>query len=249
MLKPGLRNGKPEVTSDVHIPVNFGGRPTSYLGNDAKTLTRPVLTNVIWTEAPTYAQVVAAFPAKARIAKTGGNVVLDCSFKSDGRLTGCELLGETPKGLDLGRAAKTLMPLFMGPTLRSDGPAPFARGADSNHLPHRDDLCDPSRDGQARWTAAPSAEALLAAIPATAATAGVRTARVVMSCTIAQGGGLEGCKVSSEDPVGLGFGAATLGLVKDIRVSIWTAEGLPTIGGSINVPIRYDIPQASPPKP
>lgn len=250
LLKPGLRNGKPEVTSDVHIPVNFGGRPTSYLGNDAKTLTRPVLTNVVWTEAPTYAQVVAAFPVKARIAKTGGNVVLDCSFKSDGRLTGCEVLGETPKGLDLGRAAKTLMPLFMGPTLRSDGASTLRAGVQIPiTFPIEMTSATQPVTGKPRWTAAPSAEALLAAIPATAATAGVRTARVVMSCTIAQGGGLEGCKVSSEDPVGLGFGAATLGLAKDIRVSIWTAEGLPTIGGSINVPIRYDIPQASPPKP
>ena len=36
-----------------------------------------------------------------------------------------------------------------------------------------------------------------------------------------------------------GAGAAVLSVVDTIRLTTWTAEGLPTIGGRVRIPLRY----------
>ncbi len=249
LMTPALRNGKPEPWNELRIPVNFKSSPNQSGELTPPNLIRPSLTNVVWTQAPTAAQVATAFPAKARAAKTGGNAVLDCNLDEAGRLTKCVTLGETPKRLDIARAAKTLTLFFVGPTLRSDGASTKGAGVQIPFtFPIEMTSATEPVVGKPRWTAAPTAEALAAAIPATAAASGIRTARVVLSCRIAQGGSLEACGIASEEATAQGFGAAALGLAKDIRVSIWTAEGLPTIGGAIQVPIRFDVP-AAPAKP
>lgn len=249
LMKPATRNGTPIPGGQVRIPVNFDW-PAGY--RSPGMLTKPVATNVVWEAAPTYAQVVAAYPAKARAAGVGGNATLGCTFKTEGRLTSCSVLGQTPAGMGFGEAARSLAQFFIGPALRTDGesskgvavqiPVTFALEMLTSSKPVT---------GKPKWTATPSADDLVGAIPAAAVAAGVKTARVVIACAIAQGGGIEACAITKEDPPGLGFGEATLRLAKSIRVSTWTVEGLPTVGGSVTVPIRYDVPQpeAAPTKP
>jgi hypothetical protein len=64
-----------------------------------------------------------------------------------------------------------------------------------------------------------------------------------MNCTIGSGGVLQACNPESEEPAGYGFGAAAAGLAGKLRVKPWTAEGLPTVGGLVRVPLRYDLQQ------
>ncbi len=38
-----------------------------------------------------------------------------------------------------------------------------------------------------------------------------------------------------------------MALAKDFQVSVWTPEGLPTVGGLVRVPIRYQMGSSDPP--
>jgi hypothetical protein len=42
----------------------------------------------------------------------------------------------------------------------------------------------------------------------------------------------------------LGIGQAALALAPTFRLSTWTAEGLPVVGGAINIPLRYEAKAA-----
>jgi hypothetical protein len=87
-------------------------------------------------------------------------------------------------------------------------------------------------------------EDFTAVIPAAARRAKVYQARVVMACVVGASGSLEDCKAVSEDPGGLGYADAALSLSKFFRLSVWTDEGLPTIGGQVRVPLRFDLTEA-----
>ncbi|HEX7948265.1 MAG TPA: hypothetical protein VF495_26605, partial [Phenylobacterium sp.] len=62
-------------------------------------------------------------------------------------------------------------------------------------------------------------------------------------------GALEACTAASEEPAGLGYADAALALAKAFRLSVWTDEGLPTIGGVVRVPLRFDLQSAMQTKP
>jgi hypothetical protein len=253
-MKPAMRDGKP-VVSGVSIPINFVA-PRTATGSRIPgqglyaPLMRQVLSNVSWTQAPTYAQVAAAYPLKAREAQVGGRVTLVCKFKEDGRVGGCDALQEEPKRLGFATTAKTLVGEFRGPTVTSDGKStvgvmtqiPFTFAVE---------MLDPETRliGKPRWTALPKGEDVMAGYPNAAVQAGVRQARVVIACDVAPGGRLSGCASEKEEPAGLGFAASALALANAFEVSRWTAEGLPTVGGRIRVPIRYELPEESPKTP
>jgi hypothetical protein len=48
--------------------------------------------------------------------------------------------------------------------------------------------------------------------------------------------------VTSEEPAEFGFGQAALALAPHFRLSVWTEQGLPTVGGRVTLPIRYQLP-------
>lgn len=255
LMKPATRDGVP-VVSSVRMPINFSGlsdRATgSHLpgGGGARPLmARSVVSDLVWDQAPNYADVAAAYPQKARDASAGGRVTLKCTLKADGRLSACSTVTEEPKGMGFSAAAKTLIPRFVGPTRYSDGKS-IAGAFTQVPFVFAPDMLDPSKRfvGKASWAVLPSGDRMSAGYPRKALDAGVEQARVVMSCVAGEGGNLENCAVSKEDPAGLGFAEAALALSESFRIRPWTMDGLPTIGGKVNVPIRYQAPkEASPP--
>ncbi|MEZ5996698.1 MAG: energy transducer TonB [Hyphomonadaceae bacterium] len=62
--------------------------------------------------------------------------------------------------------------------------------------------------------------------------------RVVLDCTVAADGRIA-CAVASEEPVGWGFGEASLRAARQFRVAPATADGRPTSGGRISVPMMW----------
>lgn len=72
-------------------------------------------------------------------------------------------------------------------------------------------------------------------------------ARVVINCLVGPGGVLVDCRTDAEEPSGYGFGAGAASLSGKFRLGVWTAEGLPSVGGRVSVPIRYDLKQAPQP--
>lgn len=254
LMKPATRDGKP-VESRANIPINFimpgGGTGTHIRGGQAPGLTpmtRMVVSNLVWNEAPSYAEVAAAYPEKAKAASAGGRATLKCTLAADGRLGSCSTIAEEPKGMGFAAAARSLIPKFVGPTQFADG-KPIKGAMTQVPFVFAPDMLDPSKHvvGKVQWAALPSGDAISAGYPRKAIDAGVATARVVILCTTGGGGKLEDCSVASEEPAGLGFAEAGLALSQSFRVRPWTEEGLPTIGAKVRVPVRYNLPTETPP--
>jgi protein TonB len=94
----------------------------------------------------------------------------------------------------------------------------------------------------AHWIRRPSRDELLDFYPAGALDRGVG-GRVVLNCLVGAGGGIE-CAVLSETPRGQGFARAALAASRLFRMAPATADGRPTEGGRIEVPIVFDPPKS-----
>lgn len=243
LMKPGRRKGVP-VVSMVAIPINWegmGGRPTEIIGSR-----RVVPGELPWAEAPSYTDVAAAYPKKAQAEKLAGRATLACALSEQGRLNSCDVATVEPRGYGFDTAAKALAKQFRF-EVATDADRKATRSVDI----HLTMVFDPSMLGVAtplvgkpRWAALPKAEQMQATFAGLGVTG---TARVTLECTVQQGGSVSGCRVASEDPAGKGVGTAALSLAPAFRLTTWTAEGLPTVGGTVRIPIRYesDAPAAA----
>lgn len=252
LMTPARKNGQP-VVSSVNIPITFPA-PDKATGSHIRPATDDgfrrdrLIAKMPWKQAPSYAETLAAYPAKARTEKKAGFAALDCNITRAGGLSGCNIIREEPRGYGFGQAARSLATRFVGPATDSAGQslerartqvsftfAPEALGATSPII------------GRPNWTSIPQVGDLAAVIPAQARKAGVFKARVVMSCTVGPTGSLEACEAQSEDPAGLGYAGAALALARTFRLAVWSDEGLPTIGGTVRVPIRFDFDDVAKP--
>ena len=248
LMKPATLKGVP-VISLVRIPLVFsmpsGLEPASNFG--ARQTVAPAMA---WPEAPTYAAVAAAYPKKARANNVAGRATLNCNFSKDGHITSCNTVAEEPRGQGFADAAKLLAKQFRAFPTTSTGATLAGAGV---QLPVTFDLAMLTGAtpviGKAQWAGLPSAEDTRAAFAKVET--GHGTVRVVLACVVQQGGGVSDCKVTREEPAGIGVGPAALALTPRFRLSTWTNEGMPTVGGTINIPLRYeggDAPQ-TPAKP
>ena len=187
-----------------------------------------------WVEAPSVADVAAAYPAKAKAAGVGGQVDLTCEINRDGHPHDCAALGEKPSGYGFGYAARQLAQRLRGADPEMTGkevrvPVTFDPGV----------LKGAATIARPAWAALPSAEDFQASFPKAAN--GVNNVRVVLACTVGAGGALADCAVAQEDPAGEGYGAAALALAPKFTVGPWSLDGQPTAGAKLRVPIRYEL--------
>ncbi len=242
LMKPAMLKGEP-VVSMVTIPLNFrangGGGPASSFGS--RQVVQPVMA---WPEAPTYAEVAAAYPAKARAARIGGRATVNCSLDKASRLTSCDTALEEPKGQGFGAAAKVLAKRFRAVSIDRNG-KPIAGAMVA--VPF---MFDPAMlsggepvVGRPNWVAIPTTDQIVAALGKTDRPG---TSRVVLKCIVQEGGGVSACSVESESPSGAGLGQAALTLAPSFRLSTWTEEGLPIVGGTVRIPLRYEGARRSP---
>lgn len=243
LMRPATIDGKPAV-SDISIPITFQAN-----GPVAADVIRPVVGAAIpWETAPTHADVVAAYPPKARAETVGGHVTLACSITNDARVTGCETLSEEPKGYGFAKAARSLAPKFKAPPIMKDG-KPLRNVGIQLPVTFAIDMLADAKPvvGKPLWAATPSIAEFETAFPNPDGQA--RTVRVMMQCVVQQGGWLGECTIVSEEPKGMGFGDRTLGLAGKFRMVAWSTEGLPIVGSRLNVPIRYEMINEPPPPP
>lgn len=253
VMRPALKDGVP-MESAVRIPINFenpGGETGTYLRSKGN----PIYAQLPWREAPSYAEVLAAYPAKARAAKVGGTVVLDCKITEVGGLAKCSTIRDDPNGYGFASAAKSLTGRFVTPTKADKGES-IAGGHAHVTITFAASTLDAVAPviGKPRWVAVPRVNDIAAVMPEAAKKAKVYKARVVMDCNVVAHGLVEGCKVASEDPAGLGYDGAALSLTRYFGLAVWTEEGLPSVGGTVRIPLRFDLESAMaaggpPPKP
>jgi hypothetical protein len=157
---------------------------------------------------------------------------------------------EQPSGMGFSKAARNLAGQFKGPAIFADGTP--TKGVSVQMLfsfaPEvLDGKLTPSRP---LWLDTPTATDLIAVFPEAANKAGVMSARVVLLCMVAPGGRLDPCSVQSEEPKGYDIGKAMLPAASKFRLSPWSQDGTPLVGGNVRVPIRYAIEDKdAPPKP
>jgi TonB family protein len=194
----------------------------------------PAAAQVAWTAAPTAAEMAAAYPEKARAAGVGGAVDLACSVAPSGTLNDCDVVGELPRGMGFGAAARQLA--------RKLKPAGMNRGAELKvPITFAPEL---AKGGVVtvktpQWTALPSVTELQAAVPKTEG--GPNDVRVTLVCDVQAGGALGGCAVDREEPAGQGFGEAILALAPRFKTSLMSIEGMPTVGAKVRVPVRFAL--------
>ena len=187
-----------------------------------------------WSEAPSVADVAAAYPARAKAAGVSGTVNLTCEIGRDGHPKDCATVTEKPSGYGFGAAASKV-----AERLKADDPS----------LNHKNIFVPVTFDaavlkGQATvarpaWEELPSAQDFQATFPKTEN--GVNHVRVVLGCTVKAGGDLGDCAVAQEEPAGQGYGAGALSLASKFRLAPWSVNGAPTVGAHIRLPIRYEL--------
>jgi TonB family protein len=234
MMKPARFKGAP-VQSVIRVPIRF----ITYGPAMAVGSKRVLPPNLAWAEAPSYADVVAAYPKKARDEKMTGRATVSCNMSPEGRLTTCSIVSSAPRGYGFDTAAKALAKRFRYEITKESDKA--ATRSVSVHLPVTFDaaMLDHATPviGKPNWASIPTADQMRAVF---AALAVKETVRVTLTCVVQPGGTLAQCASASEQPVGVGAGVAALTLVPAFRLTTWTAEGLPTVGGSIRIPLRYE---------
>lgn len=252
VFRPALRGGKP-VESVARFPIRFdlSGMAPQPMASQADK----VYTNLPWRRAPTVEQVLAAYPERARAAKVGGVAILDCRIGKEGGLSKCQTIREQPTGYGFASAAKSLSPLFTTPVeAKGGGTAAGARAhVNITFAASTLETTEPTI-GKPKWAAVPQINDVAAVAPAAAKAAKVYKARVVMACKVVAQGIVEACDVKSAEPAGLGYDQAALMLSKYFRLAVWTEEGLPTVGGTVVIPVRFDLESAmaeaaAPPSP
>jgi TonB family protein len=238
-MKPATVDGQ-AVVDTVNIPIRF---MAPALNAGRRIPGKRFLASPSWAEAPTYDETVAAYPQRAREDRAGGSATVGCDITTNLGLNRCDVIAEEPRGKGFGRAAMQLADHFRVNTPAN--PAVDLRGVRTQYrvtfAPEM--LLEGSRlIGKPQWTALPTGEAVIGAYPALARAANAGTARVQMRCAIAEDGGVKACVLVSETPEGLGFGDAALSLAPHFRLSVWSDEGLPIVGGQVIIPLRYEPP-------
>lgn len=234
LMKPATRNGR-ATESTARFPINF----KTYGPAPSMGMKKVAPSELAWAAAPSYADVVAAYPTKARAEGLGGRATLECQMSSEGRLRNCRTITEQPKGQGFGPAAKNLAKSFwLGEA--TDEQRKVLRDV-IVHLPF---VFDPAMlasetqvVGKPSWAGLPSADDLKTAVASLNLTA---TARAQLECVVQPGGGVGECKVAREEPAGSGVGATALALMPKFRLTTWTSEGLPTVGGTVRIPLRFE---------
>ena len=194
-----------------------------------------IIVNPVWSAAPSFAEVAAAYPAKASGAS--GHVVLRCRRMAAGALRACETISEYPPGKGFLAAAKSLISDFRldaaVPGADVDVPISFVDPA-STEFKQR-------RIGAPSWRVHLDPAKVAQVFPEEAAAKGIKTGRGVAKCAVAADGALTSCQEMPGDPDGLGFSHSAVVVASAMAMNPWTDEGGPVDGAVITLTIRFNL--------
>lgn len=201
-------------------------------------LAGPAVAQTVWTAAPTSADMAAAYPEKAKAEGVGGGVELICTAARSGAMTDCDVLAESPRGYGFGTAAQRLAERHLraaGVAKDQEVRVPISFSADL------------AKGSSAtvktpKWAALPTAAEMQALVPKQ--TDGPNEVRVTLVCDVETGGALTRCVIDREEPAGEGFGEAVLKLASRFKVGLMSAEGMPTVGAKVRLPVRFSLTPA-----
>ena len=184
---------------------------------------------------PPIEAVRAAYPDAAINRRVGGVALVDCGVTTKGATEDCKLISETPPDLSLGSAALKLTAKFaFTPAAGPNGPV-AARLRFPVVFGWPDDAPGWTPPD---WEKKPTADAIHALWPRQAMLAGVGGV-AKMNCNVNVHGSAENCKVVSETPPNMGFGAAALALTPEFLFRPARVRGEP-VPSPVVVPIKFE---------
>jgi hypothetical protein len=236
-MKPFMRDGVPEGGAQVVIPINFGCENSCSPSGNISTVKLYRL--VPWIEAPTAAQVVAAYPPKARKDQMrSGLISIRCTIGVTGLLINCDTSGEAPAGEGLAAAAYKLSKDFKAPLKDIQGNA--MRGSQVllsfAFAPRMLDDPASARGRPVIVETLVGAESA-AVFPEKAKAAHIGFGEVAAICVVGDGGSMTKCKIQNETPLGMDFAEAAQKILDHTRASLWSEDGLPTLGAAMTLRI------------
>ena len=249
LFRPAIRHGV-AVSEQVGIPLDFQ-QPEAPVGSIMRGQ-RPLGTlrsvqGVAWTAVPSVADLAAAYPRGARERRVAGVATLSCQIRGDGSLRQCSTVSEEPRSDGFAVAARELSRLFRAPV---DQPGNQAlEGAYTQiRFNFPIEALDPASQviGRPTWAQRPHAGIPGSEYPRPAVAAHITEGRVALRCIVGPDGHLTHCTPTSEDPPGYGFAQAATALATGFVMTLWTQDGLPTVGAAVNVPVHYVLPPTAP---
>lgn len=207
-------------------------------------LPQTLLTNPVWIEAPSFAQVALAYP-NSTAGGAEGYVALHCRVEPTGYLSRCDVISEDPQDKGFRKAALSLSarfrlsaevarrnpyhdPLFVNVAIR------FPKAAEAKAR----------RVDAPIWLSGFDAKAAPKIFPPEATAAGVTSGHGVARCTVGRDGTMSACEPEAAEPAGLGFSEAAAKLAATLKMNLWSADGGPVEGGEVRVGIRLNLKDA-----
>jgi TonB family protein len=240
-MTPKIRGGKAVPGGSVSIPINWEAPSRSSMMTSTTVVLDPP-----WTQVPTQAQVNAAWPREAA-GLASGQAALRCGLERTGRLRGCDVISESPRGKGFGKAALSLSKSFGVTFAPEDAKAARDLKVDVPFRFRDPATPDARKLTKPRWIRTLTADGMASVYPEAAIKAGVRTGEAATSCTVTATGELTNCQAARESPAGLDFGAAAVKAAGLMRMNPWTKEGDTVDGLVITLPITFTLEDDAPP--
>ncbi|THD53711.1 TonB family protein [Phenylobacterium sp.] len=222
----------------------FVDSQTSLRGNPLAMRKVTMVDDPVWTAAPNFDDLAAAYPATGGGAE--GYVAAHCKVDRAGPKAGllqqCGAIKEAPHDAGFAKAALSLTPKFR---IAPEALARAPHGADlwvdvPIRLPPPAEIADRTVMAPI-WVASFDPRATPKLFPPEAVAGGLSTGRGVARCDVGPDGALTACAPEPGDPDGLGFSEAAVKLASAMKMNLWSADGAPVEGGVVHIPIRLNL--------
>ena len=175
------------------------------------------------------------YPEQARRDGIEGYAVLHCDVIADGRLN-CAVAAESPEGYGFGAAAlRTSQAIRLRPAGEGDERSPPVAVRVNFRLSE-----PPPAAAPLNWIERPEGGDFARAYPMRALREGV-SGRVDIQCVIQSDFRPGDCTILAEEPVGYGFGAATVRIMRKFRLREIAPNGETTVGVQVRMPITWTV--------
>jgi TonB family protein len=243
-LKPAMGADGP-IEAMMTIAVKFKAPDpqfdsgTNFLANRMPMNKVTMLSRPVWSSAPSFADLAAAYPPRAGTEE--GYVVAHCQVLHDGALKNCQVVKEAPAKKGFGHAALAVVHKFQVIPELAQAPHSTPMWVD---IPIR--IPPPAEDQghppiSPNWLTGVDPKTTPGVFPPEAVAKGLTTGRGVAECIVAPDGSMSACTPQAGDPDGLGFSEAVAKLALMLKVNRWSADAGPVDGGQVRVAIRINL--------
>jgi TonB family protein len=247
-LKPRTGPDGAPVKSTMNISVSFKA-PLSdfdmknqfYRGNPMAMRDVTMVSKPAWAAAPSMDDWARVYPAAAHNVE--GYAVVHCRVLGSGVLTDCGVVKELPDRQGFAAAAMALAKKFRLDPVQAGAMRTASLWVD---IPIR---MPPPGSGRAieapRWLVGVDPASTPKVYPPEAAAKGIASGRGVAICVVGPDGGMASCTGDPAASDSAEFGEAAARLASAMKMSLWSADAAPVIGGQVRVGVRLNLRDSS----